>query len=172
MEKRRLKDKVMTKGLTSKALIIVSLLSQVAIIQATTLTFEDLGPSTGPVPGDYAGLTWSNWVHYGQPLPPFDPSSGQVRLFPQNSPAVQLGQEVTFIGAWLAGHKFDQYFEGYNNGIKIFESAHIANDGSNFGQYLTVNWSGVDEIRLQQGSPDQTALDDFQYHIAQVITVQ
>ena len=42
MEKRRLKDKVMTK-LTSKALIIVSLLSQVAIIQATTLTFEDLG---------------------------------------------------------------------------------------------------------------------------------
>ena len=31
---------------------------------------------------------------------------------------------------------------------------------------------GVDEIRLQQGSPDQTALDDFQDHIAQVITVQ
>ena len=32
-----------------------------ALSQATTLTFEDL-PGTGPVPSNYAGLTWTNWV--------------------------------------------------------------------------------------------------------------
>ncbi len=150
--------------------MIGAFLCAVAVSQATTLTFEDLGTNTGVVPSNYAGLTWINWVHYGQPLPPYNPSSGQVRLFPQNSPAVQFGQEVTFIGAWLAGNAFDQYFEGYKNGIKIFESAHTANDGSNFGQTFTLNWAGVDEIRLQQGSADQTALDDFQYEIGQTCT--
>jgi VPDSG-CTERM motif len=151
-------------------LMVGTFLCSITLSQATTLTFEDLGTATGSVPSNYAGLTWTNWVHYGQPLPPFDPSSGQVRLLPQTTTATILfGQDVTFVGAWLAGHAFDQYFEGYNNGIKIFESSHAANDGSNFGQLFTLNWTGVDEIRFQAGSPDQTAFDDLQYNIVESV---
>ena len=149
----------MTK-LTTKALLIISLLCAVAVSQATILTFEDLSGS-GPVPTNYAGLTWINWGYYNQFLPPWNASSGSVRLFPQSDPAIQFGQTVTFVGAWLAGHAFNQYFEGYKNGVKIFESSHIANDGSNFGQYITVNWPGVDEIR-SAGNADQIALDDLE----------
>jgi hypothetical protein len=146
-------------------LMVGTFLCSITLSQATTLSFEDL-PGTGSVPSNYAGLTWANWVHYDQPLPPFNAGSGQVRLFPQtNTATIQFGQDVTFVGAWLAGHAFDQYFEGYKNGIKLFESSHVANDGSNFGQLFTLNWSGVDEIRFQAPLPDQTAFDDLEYNI-------
>jgi hypothetical protein len=151
-------------------LMVGAFLCSITLSRATMLTFEDLGTATGSVPSNYAGLTWANWVHYGQPLPPFDPSSGQVRLLPQTTTATILfDQDVTFVGAWLAGHAFDQYFEGYNNGIKIFESSHVANDGSNFGQLFTLNWTGVDEIRFQAGSSDQTAFDDLQYNVLESV---
>jgi hypothetical protein len=154
-------------------LMVGAFLCSITLSRATTLTFEDLGSATGSVPSNYAGLTWSNWIHYGQPLPPYNAGSGQVRLFPQDNSGttgtIQFGQDVTFVGAWLAGHSFDQYFEGYNNGIKLFESSHTANDGSNFGQFFTLNWTGVDEIRLQAGSPDQTAFDDLEYNIVESV---
>jgi hypothetical protein len=63
----------------------------------------------------------------------------------------------------LAGQAWDQYFEGYKNGIKLFESSR-ENDHNNFGQLFTLNWTGVDEIRLQAGDADRTALDDLQYN--------
>ena len=137
-----------------------------ALSQATTLTFEDL-PGTGPVPSNYAGLTWTNWVRYSGFLPPWNPGSGAVRLFPQgNNATIQFGQDVTFAGAWLAGNSYNQYFEGYKNGIKLFESSHTANNGSTIAQQFTLNWAGVDEVRLRAGSPDQIALDNLQYYVA------
>ena len=152
-------------------LMVGTFLCSITLSQATTLDFEDLAGPGALVPSNYAGLTWdNNWFHYGQPLPPFDPSSGQVRLFPQtNTATILFGQDVTFVGAWLAGHAFGQYFEGYNNGIKLFESSHVANDGSNFGQSFTLNWTGVDEIRFQSPQSDQTAFDDLQYNIVESV---
>jgi hypothetical protein len=137
-------------------------LCSITLSQATMLTFEDL-PGLGPVPSNYAGLIWSSWVHFDQPLPPFNAGSGQVRLDPGSSGTFQFGQDVTFVGAWLAGHATNQYFEGYNNGIKLFESPHTANDGSNFGQFFTLNWTGVDEIRVYTGG--QAVFDDLEYNI-------
>jgi VPDSG-CTERM motif len=146
--------------------MVGTFLCSITLSQATTLSFEDLGTATGPVPSNYAGLSWANWIHYGQFLPPFNPGSGQVRLFPQTTTAtIQFPQDVTFVGAWLAGQAYDQYFEGYNNGIKLFESSHVANDGSNFGQFFTLNWTGVDEIRFQAASADRTAFDDLEYNL-------
>ena len=154
------------------AILLALFFCAVAVSQATTtLSFEDLpGPWTAgapPLPSNYAGLTWTNWVHYGRPSPPYDPGTGQVRLFPQgNTATVQFGQDVTFVGAYLAGKVSNQYFEGYKNGVKIFTSSPITGvPFSAFGQFVTLNWAGVDEIRLQTPSTDQTALDDFQYEI-------
>ena len=73
---------------------------------------------------------------------------------------------MTFAGAWLAGNSYNQYFEGYKNGIKLFESSHTANNGSTIAQQFTLNWAGVDEVRLRAGSPDQIALDNLQYNVA------
>ena len=146
-------------------LMVGTFLCSITLSQGTTLSFEDLPGPPGQVPSNYEGLTWTNWVHYGTPLSPFNPGTGQVRLFPQTTTAkIQFGQDVTFVGAWLAGQAYDQYFEGYKNGIKLFESSHIANDQSNFGQSFTLNWTGVDEIRLQAGDADRTAFDDLQYN--------
>ena len=99
-------------------------------------------------------------------MSPWDASSGHVRLFPQgNTATIQFPQEVTFVGAWLAGRAVDQYFEGYKNGVKLFQSPHMANDFSTFGQFFTLNWTGVDEIRFQAASESKTAFDDLQYNI-------
>ena len=154
--------------------MVGTFLCSIALSQATTtLDFEDLYGTgnqygSGPVPTNYAGLTWNNWVFYERYLPPWNAGSGQVRLFPQTTTAtIEFGQDVTFVGVWLAGNAFGQYFEGYKNGIMIFESSHVANDGSNFGQSFTLNWTGVDEIRFQALSADATAFDDLEYNIVE-----
>jgi len=137
--------------------------------QATTITFEDLTGS-GVLPTNYQGLTWTNWSYYDVPQPPYNPESGVERIYNTDeltSPIVQFGQAVTFTGAWLAGYSTDQYFEGYFNGVKIFESAHTANDQSEFGLFFNLNWAGVDEIRVVSGDfgglHDYYILDDLTY---------
>ncbi len=140
-------------------------LSFLASAQATTITFEDLSGES-VLPTNYQGLTWTNWTYYDYDQPPYDPSSGVVRIYNTDgmtSPTVLFGQSVTFNGAWLAGYATDQYFEGYLSGIKIFESAHTANDQSEFGMFFNLNWMGVDEIRVVSGSGDFYILDDLTY---------
>ncbi|HXG47077.1 MAG TPA: VPDSG-CTERM sorting domain-containing protein [Methylomirabilota bacterium] len=131
---------------------------------AITLDFEDLSGS-GALPGNYAGLTWTDWNYYDSYQPPYHASSGAQRIYNQFGvvPTLQFGQDVTFIGAWMAGYGYDQYFEGYNNGVKIFESAHIPSTGMPFGQYFNLNWVGVDEIRIQSWSGNYYIIDDLQY---------
>jgi len=159
----------MKKTLVTTMVGAVFAVGLVAQADAITLNFDDLS-GNGPLPGGYAGLTWTDWNYYDAPQSPYNPSSGAERIYNQFGvvPTVKFGQDVTFVGAWFAGYSLDQYFEGYNNGVKIIESAHTLNDQSPFGLYVILNWAGVDEIRVQSGSGNHYILDDLQYEVAGV----
>lgn len=137
---------------------------------AVVLDFEDLS-GDGGLPSNYAGLTWVNWNYYDGSQPPYYASSGFQRIYNTygSVPSLQFGADVTFEGLWMAGYSWGQYVEGYNNGVKIYESAHIANDpSSTFGVYFSLGWAGVDEIRVQSPEGNHYIVDDVEYNTASV----
>src|SRR5262245_61477422 len=105
------------------AIVLAAIIGLSAKGQAEVLDFEDL-TGDGALPADYHGLTWENWNYYDAPQPPYFPSSGVERVYNTfgEVAVLKFGAHVTFNGLWLAGYGFDQYVEGYDNGVKVFES--------------------------------------------------
>ncbi|HRI13992.1 MAG TPA: VPDSG-CTERM sorting domain-containing protein [Verrucomicrobiota bacterium] len=136
---------------------------------STTITFDDL-VGAGPVPANYMGLTWTGWTYYDSPQPPYNPSSSPQRIYndPRNNDnLIEFNQTVTFEGLWMAGYSQGQYVIGYNSGVPIFTSIAQLADGSEFGNWINVNWPGVDAISVYAndvgGINDYYILDDIKY---------
>jgi hypothetical protein len=131
--------------------------------KATTLTFDDLH-GAGAMPAGYAGLTWDpQWNYYDAPQPPYNPSSGATRLYTHNFGGwIKFGSDVTFNGSWVASSNAGQqmYWEGYQDGVKLFESIHLAGGAQ---QYINVNWAGVDEVRFVSTAYDFFIIDDLSF---------
>ena len=131
---------------------------------ATVLDFEDLIGSA-QLPGDYAGLTWdSHWMYYDWSQPPYNPSSGKVRIYTHNYGGwIDFGEDVTFQGSWVASADVGQemYWEGYHDGIKIFESPHLLGGVQTF---LNVSWANVDYVKFVSTSYNHFILDDITYN--------
>ncbi|MGA1839094.1 MAG: hypothetical protein ACMUIU_00575 [bacterium] len=152
-------------------LLIMGLITN---IQAApiTLTFEDL-PQVylQLLPSDYAGLTWENhWAAWYQEDPSkgfFPTSSGNFGIYLHDPKTgwIDFGHEVTFFGSWVAssvdvGQEY--YWEGYKNGLKIYESNHLAGGEKD---WITVNWSGVDYVNFVSLNADvpRYIIDDIKY---------
>jgi len=135
----------------------------VGVAGAITLNFDDLSGS-GSLPTNYAGLTWdSHWVYYDTYQPPYNPSSGAERIYTHNYGGwIDFGQDVTFLGSWVASYNVGQfmYWEGYNDGAKIYESAHLSGGAQ---AWLNVNWTGVDYVKFVSTTYDHFIIDDVSY---------
>ena len=107
-----------------RLLLAVAILSvpSVSNVFADVLDFEDL-IGQAQLPSNYGGLTWdNNWTYYDWSQPPFDASSGNVRIYTHNFGGyVDFGSDVTFLGSWVASADVGQemYWEGYNDGVKV-----------------------------------------------------
>ncbi len=128
-----------------------------------TLDFEDLEGS-GTVPADYAGLSWdANWNFFNGPYPPYTPSSGTSRIFTLNYGGwIDFGREVDFYGSWVSkGSRYaDVYWEGYRDGVKIYESQHVSGI---IDCWIRVDWKGVDFVRFVSQNYDYFSIDDIMY---------
>lgn len=136
---------------------------------ATVLTFDDL-VGAGAVPTNYAGLTWTGWAYYDDSQPPYNASSPDTRIYNDprtNANRIEFNQEVTFLGLWIAGYSTGQYVIGYNQGNPIFTSTPQLNDFSEFGNFVSVNWAGVDAISIfanqVDGIEDHYIIDDVRF---------
>lgn len=142
------------------------LLCSVASASATVINFDDLSGSNF-LPVNYAGLTWStNWNYYDSFQPPYTPSSGNERAYITNNSGngtISFVQNVTFQGSWIASYDIGQemWWEGYNNGAKLFESIHLAGGTASF---LTLNWAGVDEVRFLSTVGQYNIIDDITFN--------
>ncbi len=133
---------------------LLALVALVQTSQAVTLDFEDLSGG-GAVPANYAGLDWSSgWNHYTSADAPYHPSSGSSRVYNEfgNLGVIRFNADVTLHSLWIAGYGYDQYVEGYDDGVKLFESVHMPSGEATFGLLLSLDWSGVDEIRIQSSN--------------------
>jgi hypothetical protein len=132
--------------------------------QADVLDFEDLS-GAGIVPPNYAGLSWdANWNYYDDPQSPYDPSSGVERIYTHNFGGwIDFGTDVTFQGSWVASADVGQemYWEGYDNGVKIFESSHLSGGAQ---AYINVNWPGVDYVNFVSTSFNHFVVDDIKFN--------
>ena len=132
--------------------------------QAMVVNFDDLS-GTGDLPSNYAGLTWDiNWTYYDWYQPPYDASSGSTRIYSHNYGGwIDFGQDVTFQGSWVASADVGQtmYWEGYNNGVKVYESNPLYGGVQTF---LSVNWANVDYVKFVSTSYDYFIIDDVTYN--------
>jgi len=152
------------KSVFLKVLIASASLACWSQTQAGVLDFEDLS-GFGPLPANYAGLSWdANWNYYDFSQPPYNPSSGVVRIYTHRFGGwIDFGADVTFQGSWVASLDVGQemYWEGYHNGAKIFESAHLSGGAQNF---INVNWPGVDYVNFVSTSFDYFVIDDVKFN--------
>jgi hypothetical protein len=132
--------------------------------QAAVLDFEDL-TGDGSLPPNYAGLSWDpNWTYYDDAQPPYNPSSGVQRIYTHNFGGwIDFGTDVTFQGSWVASLDVGQemYWGGYDNGVKVFESAHLLGGAQN---HLNVNWPNVDYVNFVSTSFNYFILDDIKFN--------
>ena len=136
----------------------------VGLASATVIDFEDLS-GKGDLSSNYAGLTWdSDWKYYDESQPPYNASSGTQRIYTHNYGGwIDFGEDVTFNGSWVASADVRQemYWEGYDNGVKIYESTHL------FGgvqQFIDLAWVGVDYVEFVSTSYNYFILDDIKYN--------
>lgn len=143
--------------------LILAGASSVVTAALITLDFEDLS-SYGSLPEHYAGLTWdSNWNYYGFSQPPYNPSSGNIRIYTHNYGGwIDFGEEVSFYGSWVASSDYDQemYWEGYQDGILMYTSASLYGGDSD---WINVSWENVDMVRFISTSFNHFILDDISY---------
>jgi len=131
---------------------------------AAVIDFEDL---TGQafLPADYAGLTWtSGWEYYDWSQPPYNPSSGVVRVYNNGGlPPVgfSFSSPVVFTGAYFSGEYAAQY-ELWLNGNLVATSPLISI--SAIHTFLASGYGGlVDEVRLTGITQGQFVMDDVTY---------
>jgi hypothetical protein len=155
------------EGKKMKKLILIALLlmSMVNICNATTtvLNFDDLG---GTLPTNYGGLTWDSswkvWDSQGNTYYPPD-SNPNVLYTHSQSATVSFGQDVTFLGSYVAAVNVNQqiYWEGLSGGVVKYSSSPVL---GGFTGFESLNWSGVDQVKyVTIGDPDYSVIDDFTY---------
>jgi hypothetical protein len=146
-----------------RLLPFVAGLMLVAHADATVITFDDLHGS-GFLPVNYAGLTWGPaWQYYDSVQSPYTAASGSERIYSYTFGGfINFGQQVTFLGSWLASSSAGQqmWWEGYQNGVKIFESQHYAGGSQVF---INLNWAGVDTVKLIDTEYNYFILDNISY---------
>lgn len=141
--------------------VIMFVLLFASSANATVLNFEDLS-GQAPVPSNYAGLTWSaGWTYYSFSQPPYNPSSGIVRVYNYNAnPSIRFPSVVKFDGAYFAGY-FSAQFLLYNNGNLVHTSNAIALSAT--PTFLSSGYTGlVDEVRIN-ATGGFFVMDDFTY---------
>lgn len=152
------------------------LCATVGAAQATTIDFEDLTSSSwGQIPKDYAGLQWpvdtsigGSWTYWDVPSW-FEVASG-IKLAYWNGAGeawIKFGQKVTFKGSWVDHDPYnlgdEAWWEGYRNGVKIYESEHYT---SEVGKFISVNWPGIDAVQLKYTVPWRVIIDDLTFELA------
>lgn len=138
-------------------------LAGVASATETVLNFDDL-IGYGSLPSSYAGLSWdSNWNYYDSAQPPYDPSSGNTRIYTHNYGGwIEFETNVTFLGSWVASANAGQemYWEGYQGGTKVYESPHLVGGAQST---IDVSWANVDKVNFVSTSFNHFIIDDFKY---------
>jgi hypothetical protein len=130
---------------------------------AIVITFDDLH-GAGYLPSNYAGLTWGPaWQYYDAVQSLYPAASGAERIYSYSFGGfINFGQDVTFHGSWLASTdaKQQMWWEGYSQGVKVFESLHYAG-GSRL--FINLNWVGVDSVKLIDTEYNYFILDNISY---------
>lgn len=134
----------------SKLLAGVCLLLLLALCASgTVLNFENLS-GQAVLAANYAGLTWSDgWEYYDWAQDPYNPSSGNVRLYNNSGsapPRIWFATPTVFNGAYFSGESSAQFELYLNNGL-VATSGTIGLSGT--PALLTSNYAGlVDEVHL------------------------
>jgi hypothetical protein len=139
---------------------LVFVLGVATIVQATTLTFDDLptpGISGSAVPTVYGGLNWSNFYYVDSANNSYNPSGYQAGMVsPRNvafnayaNPAAASDGQFTlnsayFTGAWNDG--LNIHADGYLGGNIIDSADFLVN--STVPILHTFNWSGIDKVQF------------------------
>ena len=150
--------------ITLLAVFVLGLSSIQANATTITLGFDDIGQGT--ISQNYGGLDWDQrWNVWDSAFSSYyPPKSNPNVLYSHNASLVtKFGSNVTFLGSWIASVNAGQslWWEGYVNGVKIFESAHLAGGTT---QFLSLNWAGVNEVRyVTSGTNQYSIIDDFTY---------
>ena len=148
----------------------------IGMSEATVIDFEDTAGSWGQIPSDYAGLNWvagsssslNAWTYWDVPYW-FEAGSGRKIAYwnLEGEAWIEFGEDVTFKGSWIdhdltnMGNN-ESWWEGYKNGVKIYESEHYA---AAQGRFLSVNWIGVDAVQLRYTRANQVIIDDLTYDL-------
>jgi hypothetical protein len=150
-------------NMLNRLLPFVAGLILVTPARATVITFDDL-QGAGYLPANYAGLTWGPaWQYYDTVQAPYNAASGFERIYSYSFGGfIDFGQNVTFHGSWLASADAGQqmWWEGYSNGVKIFESQHYAGGSQLF---INLNWAGVDYVKFVDSAENHFVLDNISY---------
>lgn len=121
------------------------------------INFDDL-TGYAEIPTLYAGIDWQgNFVYYDDPQDPFNPSSGNTRIFGDyddfpccgvSSMAFKVGAGTIFNGAFLAGAGVGTVtFELYNGGSLVATSASAVTTST--PTFLSSGYAGaIDEVRI------------------------
>lgn len=148
---------------TFRIFILAIALLAVKPASAIVITFDDLHGS-GYLPSNYAGLNWGPaWQYFDTVQAPYTASSGSERIYSYSYGGfIDFGKQVVFQGSWLASANVGQqmWWEGYQKGVKIFESQHYLGGSALF---INLNWTGVDSVRLMDTADNHFVLDDISY---------
>ena len=148
------------------ALASICLLAGLAFVApAAVISFEDLSGQAA-LPSNYAGLTWtSGWDYYDWAQPPYNPSSGVVRVYNNGGtppPGFSFPAPVVFDGAYFAGNSNAQY-QLYLSGGLVATSGLIGL--SSTPAFLASGYAGlIDEVRLNVIQQGQFVMDDVTYN--------
>ena len=142
-----------------KLLIPTLLLATVMAVPAaaTVVNFDDL-PGSGLVPDGYGGITWnSNFLYYGSPQTPYNPSSPPNRIYSnyalhgagvQDTLIFDFATPVSFDGLYASGAGIGTVdYDLYLGGTFVATSASIVTSGT--PTFIGNSYTGLaDEVRI------------------------
>jgi hypothetical protein len=143
-----------------------------APLMGAVLYFDDLPLDLGPVPADYAGLTWhGDWSHWSGSAGTYEPHSApNLAFFHAADSGVTFPTPVTVEGAWFSGPAdvATVNFVLFLEGVQVATSATLAL--TPMPQYLATGYSGlVDDVQIYSTGLNWWTIDDITYDSAEVV---
>ncbi|WP_426102542.1 hypothetical protein [Massilia sp. TSP1-1-2] len=148
-----------------RILAVAALVMAAPMATATVLNFDDL-TGIGAM-SSYGGFTFSDWNYYDFAQSPYNPASGQTRLFSlSNKNDFGSATAFTFEGASLAGDaRVLVHFNMFRGGALVGSSGTL--EVSDRPTFLSSGYAGlVDRVTVFSNKPEYFVMDDLTFNAA------
>jgi hypothetical protein len=147
-----------------RSLSLLALAASAISAQAVVVNFDDLS-GYGAVADNYAGfVSWGDFQHYDDAQSPYNPHSGLTRVYSYGDSGIDIGQDVSFVGAWFAGYTGSTEISLglFNDGVLVHTSGSIGL--SDVPTFLSSGYAGAVDKVVVNGQPGYYVMDDFEYN--------